>query len=229
MILYLGSTLSLLAVVPPAQVEAAVVAHSLTLMMEMPPVQAGTSVLSGIASHAISEATRLQADLEAQGQKLMAWQEQVAVAEAQLMAWQEQVAAAEARTASAEAAHEATAEAAQAAALQHPRMMRLHAPGAGFMSTRDFALRLTEAGLKRERGPQTRAPPSTSTTSSPTQVSHLAFSLRLLTDLSFILAPCHSQMAGQIISTTTCSRSVGASICPSRTASTPSTATWQVA
>jgi len=146
-ILYLGSTLSLLAVVPPAQVEAAVVAHSLTLMMEMPPVQAGTSVLSGIASHAISEATRLQADLEAQGQKLMAWQEQVAVAEAQLMAWQEQVAAAEARTASAEAAHEATAE----AALQHPRMMRLHAPGAGFMSTRDFALRLTEAGLKRER------------------------------------------------------------------------------
>jgi len=151
------------------------------------------------------------------------------VAEAQLMAWQEQVAAAEARTASAEAAHEATAEAAQAAALQHPRMMRLHAPGAGFMSTRDFALRLTEAGLKRERGPQTRAPPSTSTTSSPTQVSHLAFSLRLLTDLSFILAPCHSQMAGQIISTTTCSRSVGASICPSRTASTPSTATCNMA
>ncbi len=61
MILYLGSTLSLLAVVPPAQVEAAVVAHSLTLMMEMPHVQAGTSVLLGIASHAISEATRLQA------------------------------------------------------------------------------------------------------------------------------------------------------------------------
>ncbi len=118
--------------------------------MEMPPVQAGTSVLSSIASHAISEATRLQADLEAQGQKLMAWQEQVAVAEAQLMAWQEQVAVAEARTASAEAAHEATAEAAQAAALQHPRMMHLHAPGAGFMSTRDFALRLTEAGLKRD-------------------------------------------------------------------------------
>ncbi len=150
-------SLSLLAVVPPAQVEAAVVAHSLTLMMEMPPVQAGTSVLSGIASHAISKATRLQADLEAQGQKLLAWQEQVAVAEAQLKAWQEQVAAAEARAASAEAAHEATAEAAQAAALQHPRMMRLHAPGAGFMSTRDFALRLTEAGLQRERGPQTGA------------------------------------------------------------------------
>ena len=108
-------------------------------------------------------------------------------------------------------------------------MMRLHAPGAGFMSTQDFAKRLIEAGLERERGPQTRAPPSTSTTSLPSQVSHLAFSLRLLTDLSFILAPCHSQMAGQIISTTTCSRLVGASICPSRTASTPSTATWQVA
>ena len=34
-------------------------------------------------------------------------------------------------------------------------MVRLHAPGAGFMSTQDFAKRLIEAGLQRERGPQT--------------------------------------------------------------------------
>jgi len=46
---------------------------------------------------------------------------------------------------------------AQAAALQNPRMMRLHAPGAGFMSTRDFAKRLSEAGLQQECGPQTGA------------------------------------------------------------------------
>ena len=61
----------------------------------MPPAQAGTSALAGIASHAISEANGLQANLEAQSQKLIAWQEQVA--------------AAEARAASAESAHEAAA------------------------------------------------------------------------------------------------------------------------
>ena len=98
---------------PPAQLCAALVAHSLTLVAEMPPAQAGTSTLAGIAIHAVSEASRLQVDIEAQSQKLLAWQE------------------------------------AQEIALRP--VMRLYPPGAGFMSTTDFAKRLREAGLQSER------------------------------------------------------------------------------
>jgi hypothetical protein len=114
-------SLTIIADAPPAQISSALVAHSLALMEGMPTAQAGTSSRHGIASHAMSEASRLRDELEVEKQKIMDWQQ------------------------------------AQAAAMQNPRMMRLHAPGAGFMSTRDFALRLSEAGLQRECGPQTGA------------------------------------------------------------------------
>ena len=57
--------------------------------------------VNSIAIHAVSEASRLQVDIEAQSQKLLAWQE------------------------------------AQEIALRP--VMRLYPPGAGFMSTTDFA------------------------------------------------------------------------------------------